>query len=201
MPVETGTPAGKKFGSITFRQLFRFSAPLDWFITFIAALAAAVAGFGQVSFAHLPCQKLKYLFGVCTCYPVSTAPRARNDLASPNFPRLHIQSIAFPALTQIYLIVGWGDLLEISGNPSADEQRDENLRLFLQTFVATGIVAGTSAWLYTTLFLLTGHRQGMWVLLSAFHTTHAVVYPTLSQRNRHATHPRHPPTFPYILYS
>mmetsp|Transcript_45416 Transcript_45416/g.125270 ORF Transcript_45416/g.125270 Transcript_45416/m.125270 type:complete len:265 (+) Transcript_45416:617-1411(+) len=29
-------------------------------------------------------------------------------------------------------------------------------------FVATGVVAGVCAWIYTSLFLLTGHRQGMY---------------------------------------
>ena len=29
-------------------------------------------------------------------------------------------------------------------------------------FLATGVVVGTCAWIYTSLFLLTGHRQGMY---------------------------------------
>mmetsp|Transcript_45423 Transcript_45423/g.125313 ORF Transcript_45423/g.125313 Transcript_45423/m.125313 type:complete len:331 (+) Transcript_45423:120-1112(+) len=92
---------------VPFKELFRFSTPLDWFLTAVASVAAGVAGFANV-----------------------------------------------------YLIVGWGDFLDVASQP--EDARAENLDLFLRMFVATGVVAGVCAWIYTSLFLLTGHRQGMY---------------------------------------
>ena len=52
---------------------------------------------------------------------------------------------------QVYLIVGWGDFLDVASQP--EDARAENLDLFLRMFVATGVVAGVCAWIYTSLFL------------------------------------------------
>jgi ABC-type multidrug transport system fused ATPase/permease subunit len=60
-------------------------------------------------------------------------------------------------------MIAWGDALDISaqtddaqGRKKAKETNLENLLLFIYI----GVVAGSCAWVYTSLFKITGYRQG-----------------------------------------
>lgn len=44
-----GEVDGEAHKKIPFKELFRFSTPLDWLLTFVASVAAGVAGFANVS--------------------------------------------------------------------------------------------------------------------------------------------------------
>mmetsp|Transcript_52936 Transcript_52936/g.106110 ORF Transcript_52936/g.106110 Transcript_52936/m.106110 type:complete len:635 (+) Transcript_52936:131-2035(+) len=64
---------------------------------------------------------------------------------------------------QIHLVVAWGAAIAIAGevndSQSKEKQREENLEN-LMLFIYIGIIAGTCAWVYTSLFKITGYRQG-----------------------------------------
>lgn len=59
-------------------------------------------------------------------------------------------------------MVAWGDAIDISAelqDQSKKEDKEENLESFL-LFCYIGVVAGSCAWIYTSLFKITGYRQG-----------------------------------------
>ena len=52
----------------------------------------------------------------------------------------------------------WGDALDVASAKGSD-LRDENEKNFL-FFVYVGLISGACAWVYTSLFKITGYRQG-----------------------------------------
>ena len=59
-------------------------------------------------------------------------------------------------------MVAWGDALDISSETleqTKQEARKNNLENFV-LFIWIGVISGSSAWVYTSLFKITGYRQG-----------------------------------------
>ncbi len=59
-------------------------------------------------------------------------------------------------------MVAWGDVLDISSETfeqTKQEAQKDNLENFI-LFIWVGVISGFSAWVYTTLFKITGYRQG-----------------------------------------
>ncbi len=59
-------------------------------------------------------------------------------------------------------MVAWGDALDISSETleqTKQEARKDNLENFV-LFIWIGVISGSSAWVYTSLFKITWYRQG-----------------------------------------
>ena len=59
-------------------------------------------------------------------------------------------------------MVAWGDALGTSSETleqTKQEARNANLENFV-LFIWIGVISGSSAWVYTSLFKITGYRQG-----------------------------------------
>ncbi len=59
-------------------------------------------------------------------------------------------------------MVAWGGALDISSETleqTKQEARKDNLENFV-LFIWIGAISGSSAWVYTSLFKITGYRQG-----------------------------------------
>ena len=59
---------------------------------------------------------------------------------------------------QVHLIIVWGDAMDVSAGTKED-MKSANLDNFME-FVYVGLFCGAAAWVYTSLFKITGYRQG-----------------------------------------
>lgn len=59
---------------------------------------------------------------------------------------------------QIHLMIAWGDAINIAAQTKSQAKQANMDTLLL--FIYIGIISGSCAWIYTSLFKITGFRQG-----------------------------------------